>query len=324
VKLGSLRDGTSHGRLVIVSVDQSRAVKAAAARTLLAALEDWRTCEPLLRAQAGLLERGSVADSFAFDVNAMLAPIPKAPQWLDASAFRTHSELVALAWQTPNRFMDDMPLMYQGASDDLLPACGPSYLPDETHDIDLEAEVAVIVDDVPMGTSAEAALHHIQLVVLVNDVSLRAFGAREQQSGFGFLQAKPSTVFSPLAVTPDALGIYWRGGRLHRPVTARVNGVWIGSPNAGHMTFSFGELIAHAARTRRLSAGTVIGSGTVSDPDRQSGSATLLELRAVEKLNYGEPRTPFLKFGDRIEIDALGEDGRSIFGKIDHQVLRSV
>lgn len=323
MKLASLRDGTAQGRLVIVSSDQSTAVRGAAAHTLLAALQNWKTCEPLLRAQAGLLERGTVNDSFAFDVSVLLAPIPKAPQWLDASAFRTHSELVARAWGTSNRFADDVPLMYQGASDDLLPACGPSYLPDEAHDIDLEAEVAVIVDDVPMGTPAEAALEHIKLVLLANDVSLRAFGAREQHSGFGFLQAKPSTVFSPLAVTPDGLGIFWRGGRLHRPVTARINGAWIGSPNAGQMTFSFGDLIAHAARTRRLSAGTIIGSGTVSDPDRQAGSATLLELRAVEKMNHGEPQTPFLKFGDRIEIDVLDEDGRSMFGKIDHQVLRS-
>lgn len=323
MKLASLRDDTPHGRLAIVSIDQSRAVWAAAERTLLAALQDWRRCEPLLRAQAAVLEEDTTNDAFIFDVNALLAPIPKAPQWLDASAFRTHSELVAQAWRTPNRFTDDAPLMYQGASDDLLPACGPSWLPDEAHDIDLEAEVAVIVDDVPMGTSAEAALQHIQLVMLVNDVSLRAFGAREQQSGFGFIQAKPSTVFSPVAVTPDALGNYWRGGRLYRPVTACVNGAWIGSPNARHMTFSFGDLIAHAAKTRRLSAGTIIGSGTVSDPDRQTGSVTLLELRAVETLNYGEPKTPFLKFGDRVEIDVLHDDGHSIFGKIDHQMLRS-
>jgi fumarylacetoacetate (FAA) hydrolase len=323
MKLASLRDGTAQGRLVIVSADQSTAVRGTAARTLLAALQDWKTCERLLRAQAGLLENGTVNDSFVFDARAVLAPIPQAPQWLDASAFRTHSELVAQAWAAPNRFTDDTPLMYQGASDDLLPASGPSCLPDEAHDIDLEAEVAVIVDEVPMGTSAEAALEHIKLVLLANDVSLRAFGAREQHSGFGFLQAKPSSVFSPLAVTPEELGIYWRGGRLHRPVTARVNGAWIGSPNAGHMTFSFGDLIAHAARTRRLSAGTIIGSGTVSDPDRQAGSVTLLELRAVEKMNHGEPRTPFLKFGDRVEIDVLDEDGRSMFGKIDHQVLRS-
>jgi fumarylacetoacetate (FAA) hydrolase len=323
MKLASLRDGTPQGRLIIVSADQSRAVRGATAHTLLAALQNWKACEPLLRAQAGLLESGTVNDSFVFDARAVLAPISQAPQWLDASAFRTHSELVAQAWAAPNRFMDDMPLMYQGASDDLLPACGPSYLPDEAHEIDLEAEVAIIVDDVPLGTPAEAALEHIKLVLLANDVSLRAFGAREQHSGFGFLQAKPSTVFSPLAVTPDELGVYWRGGRLHQPVTARVNGTWIGSPNAGHMTFSFGDLIAHAAKTRRLSAGTIIGSGTVSDPDRQAGSATLVELRAVEKMTYGEPRTPFLRFGDRIEIDVLDQHGRSMFSKIDHQVLRS-
>jgi fumarylacetoacetate (FAA) hydrolase len=174
-----------------------------------------------------------------------------------------------------------------------------------------------------MGTSAGAAIEHIKLVMLADDVSLRAFGPREQQSGFGFLQAKPSTVFSPLAATTDELGKFWRQGRLHRPVMVRINGASIGSPNAGHMAFSFGDLIAHAAKTRRLSAGTIIGSGTVSDPDRSAGSATLVELRAVEKLKAGEPKTPFLKFRDRIEIDMLDDDGHSIFGRIDHQVLRS-
>ena len=174
-----------------------------------------------------------------------------------------------------------------------------------------------------MGTNAAAALDRIRLVMLVNDVSLRAFGPREQQSGFGFVQAKPSTIFSPMAVTPDELGDLWQRGRLCTAVTARVNGAWIGAPDASHMTFSFGELIAHAAKTRRLSAGTIIGSGTVSDPDRRKGSATLVELRAVEKLEYGEPRTPFLKFGDRVEIDALDSQGRSLFGRIDHAIARS-
>jgi fumarylacetoacetate (FAA) hydrolase len=175
-----------------------------------------------------------------------------------------------------------------------------------------------------MGVGAIAALEHIKLIMLANDVSLRAYGPREMQSGFGFLQAKPSTVFSPLAVTPDQLGLAWQSGRVHRPVTVRVNGRWVGSPNAAHMTFSFGELIAHAARTRRLSAGTIVGSGTVSDPDRAAGSATIVELQAVEKLEYGDVRTPFLKFGDRVEIEMLDESGMSIFGRIDHRVLKSV
>ncbi len=323
MKLATLSDGSRDGRLAIVSTDHSRAVAARAASTLLQALEDWKECEPALRAQALALQADSLDAAFPFRPEQVLAPLPRAPQWLDASAFRTHSELVAAAWGTPNRFDDRIPLMYQGASDDFLPAHGPSCLPDESHDIDFEAEVAVIVDEVAMGTSAAAALEHVRLVMLANDVSLRAFGPREQQSGFGFLQAKPSTLFSPLAVTPDELGTLWQRGRLCTAITARVNGTWIGAPDASHMTFSFGELIAHAARTRRLSAGTIIGSGTVSDPDRRKGSATLVELRAVERLVHGEPRTPFLKFGDRVEIEALDGEGRSLFGRIDHAVVRS-
>jgi fumarylacetoacetate (FAA) hydrolase len=324
VKFASLRDGSQGGRLLIVSADQSRAVEASAARTLLSALENWAVCEPVLRSQAARLEANSLYNARPFDPSSVLAPLPRAPQWLDASAFRTHSELVSQAWGTPVRFHDHVPLMYQGASDDMLPAHGPSYLPDEADDIDLEAEVAVVVDDVPMGVGATAAIEHIKLVMLANDVSLRAYGPREMLSGFGFLQAKPSTVFSPLAVTPDDLGRAWQCGRVHRPVTVHVNGRWIGSPNAAHMTFSFGELIAHAARTRRLSAGTIVGSGTVSDSDRAAGSATIVELQAVEKLEYGDVRTPFLKFGDRVEIEMLDESGMTVFGRIDHRILKSV
>jgi fumarylacetoacetate (FAA) hydrolase len=324
VRFASLRDGSPGGRLLLVSSDQSRAVEASAARTLLSALENWAVCEPVLRSQAALLEANSLHNARPFDPISVLAPLPRAPQWLDASAFRTHSELVSQAWGTPIRFDDRVPLMYQGASDDMLPAHGPSYLPDEADNIDLEAEVAVVVDDVPMGVGAIAALEHIRLVMLANDVSLRAYGRREMLSGYGFLQAKPSTVFSPLAVTPDELGHAWQRGRVHRPVTVHVNGRWVGSPNAAHMSFSFGDLIAHAARTRSLSAGTIIGSGTVSDPDHTAGSATLVELQAVEKFEYGDVRTPFLKFGDRVEIEMLDESGMTVFGRIDHRVLKSV
>lgn len=324
MKLATLNKDGQDGRLLIVSPDLTTAVEADAAHTLLAALGSWSLVGPLLRTQAALLATGMAREAFSFDPARILAPLPRAPQWLDASAFRTHSELVAAAWQTANRWNDQAPLMYQGASDDLLPAQGPSYLPDETHDIDFEGEVAVVVDDVPMGVTADAALGHIQLVMIANDVSLRAFGSREQEAGFGFLQAKPSTVFSPVAVTPDELGSAWQGGRLHRPVNVRVNGDWVGSPNATHMSFNFGQLIAHAARSRRLRAGTIVGSGTVSDPDRATGSATLVEVRAIEKALHGAPRTPFLKFGDRVEIEVLDDQGRTIFGAINHQVLRQI
>ena len=321
MRVATLQDGRREGRLIIVTADRSRAVKATAAFTLLEALDSWSTCEPILRAQAIDLVAG-LATSFNFNSESVLAPLPRAPQWLDASAFRSHVDIVSRAWQVPSRFSEQYPLMYQGASDDLLPAQGPIYLPDESQEIDLEAEVAVIVDEVPMGISADAALDHIKLIMLANDVSLRAFGPREMQTGFGFLQAKPSTVFSPLAVTPDELGDNWRGGRLHRPVSAYVNGDWIGSPDAAEMHFSFGDLIAHAAKTRRLSAGTIIGSGTVSNFASNVGSTTLVEKRAIEQLQCGAVRTSYLKFGDRVEIDALGEDGASIFGRIDHQILQ--
>jgi fumarylacetoacetate (FAA) hydrolase len=320
--LATLDDGTRDGRLVIVSEDHVSAVKAACANSLLEALENWKECEPLLRRQAATVA-SNTDGRFAFDPHAASAPLPRAPQWLDASAYRTHSELVAQAWQIPNPFNDSIPLMYQGASDDFRPAHGPSYLPDESHEIDLEAEIAVIVDDVPLGVSSEAALRHIKLVMLANDVSLRAFGPAEFKAGFGFIQAKPSTVFSPWAVTPDALGVNWAGGRFHGPVSVHVSGAWIGSPNARHMAFSFGDLIAHAAKTRRLRAGTIVGSGTIADPDRNAGSATLAEVRAVEKINYGDPRTPFLKFGDRVSIEALDATEKTIFGRIDHPILRS-
>lgn len=322
MKLATLNKDGQDGRLLVVSQDLTIAVEARAAATLLAALGSWSSIGPLLQAEAEQLAAGTAQGAFPFDPGNVLAPLPRAPQWLDASAFRTHSELVAVAWQTANRWNDEAPLMYQGASDDLLPAHGPSYLPDEADDIDFEGEVAVVVDDVPMGVTADAALSHIQLLMIANDVSLRAFGSREQEAGFGFLQAKPSTVFSPLAVTPDELGTTWQGGRLHRPVNVRVNGAWVGSPNATHMTFDFGQLIAHAARSRRLRAGTIVGSGTVSDPDRSTGSATLVEVRAIEKTLHGAPRTPFLKFGDRVEIEVLDDQGRTIFGAINHQVLR--
>ena len=323
MRVATLDDGTREGRLIVVTADQTRAVNASIAFTLLEALESWKTCESILRSQAAAVEFDPQA-SFALDYEAVLAPLPRAPQWLDGSAFRTHSDLVSQAWQVASPFLDSTPLMYQGASDDFIPARGPCYLPDEADEIDLEAEVAVIVDDVPMGVSSDAALEHIKLVMLANDVSLRAFGPREMRTGFGFLQAKPSTVFSPLAVTPDELGARWQRGRFHHPITARVNGRWIGSPNAAHMFFTFGDLIAHAARTRRLRAGTIIGSGTVSDPDRGTGSTTIVEVRAVEKLQRGEPQTPYLKFGDRVEIEAVDEKGLSIFGRIDHTILRKL
>lgn len=323
MKLASIANDCRDGRLAIVSADLTRMVLADAAPSLLEAMDHWSAVLPLLSRQAQRLADGSEVRATAFDPQSVCAPLPRSPQWLDASAFRTHSELVAAAWSNRNRWSDDRPLMYQGASDDFRPWNGPSYLPDEAHDMDLEAEIAVVVDDVPMGVGPQDALQHIKLVTLVDDVSLRAFGAPEQDAGFGFIRAKPSTVFAPVVVTPDELGSHWQGGRLHLPVEVQVNGKRIGAPDARHMSFHFGQLIAHAATTRKLSAGTIIGSGTVSDPDRQAGSATLLEVRAIEQIAHGAPRTPFLRFGDRVMIEVREPSGRSPFGAIDHPVLKA-
>lgn len=323
MKLASLINGEKDGRLIIVSRDLNRAVKADAAMTLLEAIELWdKVADPLAK-QAQHLENGNANGAFAFDKNATQAPLARAPQWLDASAFKTHSELVAKAWNNKNRWSDTTPLMYQGASDDFLPSYGPSYLPSEAHDMDFEGEVVVVVDTVPMGVSPEHALSHIKLVGIANDVSLRAFGAMEQEAGFGFLRAKPSTIFSPVFVTLDELNGDWRGGRFHGALTAHVNNRWVGSPRAEYMSFNFGQLIAHAATSRKLAAGTILGSGTVSDPLDDTGSATILEVRAVEQLKYGECRTPFLKFGDTVKIDVTDQNQNSIFGAIEHQVLKS-
>jgi fumarylacetoacetate (FAA) hydrolase len=322
MKLASLINGGKDGRLIIVSRDLTRAVKADAATTLLCAIDLWDQVADSLAAQAEALENGNAEGAFVFDTKTTQAPLARAPQWLDASAFKTHSELVAKAWNNQNRWCDTTPLMYQGASDDFLPSYGPSYLPSAAHDMDFEGEVVVVVDTVPMGISPELALSHIKLVGIANDVSLRSFGAMEQEAGFGFLRAKPSTIFSPVFVTLDELDGNWRNGKLHGALTVHVNNRWIGSPRTEYMHFSFGQLIAHAATSRKLSAGTILGSGTVSDPLDDTGSATLLEVRAVEQLKYGECRTPFLKFGDIVKIEVTDQERNSIFGVIEHQVLK--
>ena len=322
MKLASLINGEKDGRLIVVSRDLTRAVKADAATTLLSAIELWDKVADALAAQAQKLENGNAEGAFGFDKKDTQAPLARAPQWLDASAFKTHSDLVAKAWNNKNRWSDTTPLMYQGASDDLLPSYGPSYLPSESHDMDFEGEVVVVVDTVPMGISAEHALSHIKLVGIANDVSLRAFGAAEQEAGFGFLRAKPSTIFSPVFVTLDELNDNWRDGKLHGALSVHVNDRWVGSPRTEYMNFSFGQLIAHAATSRKLSAGTILGSGTVSDPLDDTGSASLLEVRAVEQLKHGECRTPFLQFGDTVKIDVTDQDQHSIFGVIEHQVLK--
>jgi fumarylacetoacetate (FAA) hydrolase len=326
MKLASLKTDHRDGQLIIVD----RALKRYAAvpeiaATLQSALDDWQEVEPKLRAAAAALESGSVANTSPFDARACAAPLPRAYQWLDGSAYLFHVELVrrARGAEMPASFHTD-PLMYQGGSDALLGACDAAAFPSAEHGIDLEAEVAVITDDVPLGVSAEQAASHVKLIVLVNDWSLRNLVPGELAKGFGFLQSKPATALSPIAATPDELGNAWRAGKVHLPLLSHINGELLGRPNAGvDMSFSFYELLAHAARTRRLGAGTILGSGTVANRDPARGPSCLAERRMLEVLEYGSARTPFLNFGDRVRIEMLAENGASIFGALEQEVVRA-
>jgi fumarylacetoacetate (FAA) hydrolase len=324
VKLASLAGGRD-GRLAVVSRDLRRAAIASAiAPTLQAALDEWARKKPALEELAGELEAGR-AKSIAFDPADALAPLPRAFHWVDGSAYVNHVELVrrARGATMPDSFWTD-PLVYQGGSDDFLPPMADAPFASEDWGIDLEGEVAVITDDVPMGTNAQQARSHIQLVMLVNDWSLRNLIPKELEKGFGFYQSKPATSFSPVAVTPDELGEAWREARVHLPLVVEVNGGPFGRPNAGvDMTFDFGQLIAHAAKTRRLGAGSIVGSGTVSNRDRAAGSTCLAERRMLEALDHGRPMTSFLSFGDRVRIEMLDAGGRSIFGAIDQRVVKA-
>ena len=325
MKLATLRQGGRDGTLAVVDNALERCIRPRGiAPTMQAALDDWAMTEPLLRGLASRLELGETVDAEPFDQAACAAPLPRAYQFADGSAFLSHMELVrrARGAEMPASFRFD-PLIYQGLS---VPFLGPRddiALADADWGIDLEAEIAVVLDDVPMGVTQAEAIEHIKLVMLCNDVSLRNLVPEEVAKGFGFYQSKPASAFSPVAVTPDALGEAWDGARLHRPLVSRVNGREIGRPNAGtDMTFGFPELIAHAARTRRLGAGTIIGSGTVSNKDRRTGSSCLAEVRAIETIEHGAPKTPFLQFGDEVRIEMMAATGASIFGAIEQRVVR--
>lgn len=321
MKLASLKRARD-GELIVVSDDLRRYIRVGdIAGTMQQALDDWSHCDPLLRERADALNRDAdIGEAF---VPLMCAsPLPRAYHWADGSAYVNHVELVRKARnaQMPESFWYD-PLIYQGGSDTFLGPSDPIPLENEEWGLDFEAEVAIVVDDVPMGISAEAAEQHIKLVMLVNDISLRNLIPGELAKGFGFYQSKPSSAFSPVAVTPDGLGEVWRGGRLHLPLRASLNGQLIGEPNAGiDMTFNFPELVAHAAKTRPLCAGTIIGSGTVSNRDRSSGSCCLAEVRMLETLAEGKARTPFMRIGDRVVIEMEDGEGRSLFGAIDQMV----
>lgn len=323
MKLATLNNGKRDGALVVVSRDLSRAVRVPhLAATLQAALDEWAELAPKLTAVYQQLNDGACADAFPFDETACLSPLPRAYQWADGSAYVNHVELVrkARGAEMPESFWHD-PLMYQGGSDSFLPPRGTIPMGSEEWGIDFESEIAVITDDVPMGTSPQAAAGHIKLLMLVNDVSLRNLIPGELAKGFGFFQSKPSSSFSPLAITPDELGDDWRDGKVHLPLETHLNGALFGAPDAGvDMTFNFYELIAHAAKTRPLGAGCIIGSGTVSNYDRSRGSSCLAELRMLEIIESGQATTPFLRFGDTVSIAMQDRNGMSLFGTILHRV----
>jgi fumarylacetoacetate (FAA) hydrolase len=344
MKLATLRDGSRDGRLVVVSGDLSKAVAAdtvvAGLRTLQQLVDDWPSTQPKVAQIYGQLNKSVDAGqpapfaTFNFQASDCAAPLPRAYQWADGSAYVNHVELVrrARGAEMPASFWTE-PLMYQGGSDAFLGPRDPIEVADEAWGIDLEGEVAVITGDVPMGVAADDAGLHVQLLMLVNDVSLRNLIPAELAKGFGFFHGKPSTAFSPVAVTPDELGDAWREGKVHLPLLAAINGKALGRPNAGvDMTFSFPRLIAHAAKTRRLAAGSIIGSGTVSNKEASGpakpvelggvGYTCLAEVRTVETILEGKPRTPFLKFGDRVRLEMLDEAGRSIFGAIEQEVVK--
>ena len=324
MKLATYRNGTPDGCLMIVSRDQTRALDGSAlAPNLLQALQQWERIAPQLQRLSEALNAGDARGVVAFEPERCMAPLPRSYQWCDASAFLNHGRLMERAFNTaPIPDFDTIPVMYQGASDDFLGPLDPVPMPDEELGIDFEGEFGVVVDSVTMGVSPEAALDRIRLLVQVNDWSLRALGPREMKSGFGFLQAKPSTSFAPLAITPDELGPHWRDGRVHLDLEVEWNGEPFGRPNGREMNFGFGELIAHAARTRRLSAGAIIGSGTVSNADRAAGSACIAERRVIEIIDHGKARTGFMRFGDRVRMRALASNGDSPFGTIDQRVVR--
>jgi fumarylacetoacetate (FAA) hydrolase len=325
MKLATLKDGTRDGTLLVVSRDLKHAIKADdIAPTLQAALDDWNYVSPQLTDRYDALNRARGGRAFDFDPKQCAAPLPRAYQWADGSAYANHIELLrqARGADTPSASRSD-PLMYQGGSDAFLGPCDDIMLECEDWGMDLEAEIAVITGDVPMGVTLKKAGDHIRLLLLANDVSLRSLAPAELAKGFGFFQSKPSSAFSPVAVTPEELGPAWDGGKVNLPLLVQVNGEVLGHPNAGaDMTFEFPQLIAHAARTRPLAAGAIIGSGTVSNADRNAGSACIAEKRALETIAAGAPSTPFLKFGDRVRIEMLDAEGGSLFGAIEQQVAK--
>ena len=323
MKLATLKDGSRDGLLAVVSRDLASAHFATGiATTLQQVLDDWNFISPQLEDLYATLNGGKARHAFAFEPRHCMAPLPRAHQWLDGSAYLNHVELVRKARRAtvPDSFYVD-PLMYQGGSDDFLGPCDDAVFASAEWGIDFESEVAVVTGDVALGTAPDTALDSVRLLMLVNDWSLRNLIPGELAKGFGFVQSKPATAFSPVAVTLDEVGAAWQGGRLHLPLESRWNGQRVGLCDAGpEMTFHFGQLIAHVAKTRRLRAGSIVGSGTVSNQDWTHGYACVAEKRAIETIEYGEPKTAFMQFGDRIEIEMRDGRGLNVFGTIDQRV----
>jgi fumarylacetoacetate (FAA) hydrolase len=323
MKLATYKDGSRDGQLVVVSRDLSLAHYASGIATRLQqVLDDWNFLSPQLEELSQTLNHGKARHAFAFDPKLCMAPLPRAYQWADGSAFINHVELVRKARnaEVPASFYTD-PLMYQGGSDDFIGPRDDIVCVSTDFGIDFEAEVAVITDDVPMGTAPDAALEGIRLLMLANDVSLRNLIPAELGKGFGFLQSKPATAFSPVAVTPDELGAAWQHGRLNLNLESVWNGKRVGLCDAGpEMTFHFGQLIAHICKTRNVRAGSIIGSGTVSNKDWSRGYSCIAEKRCIETIETGTQKTEFMQFGDTIRIDMKGPEGSSIFGAIEQRV----
>ena len=323
MKLASLKSGGRDGTLIIVSRDLARAVAVPQISTTLQnALDKWEATEPLLRKVASDLEASTVDGEFSFNAEDCSSPLPRAYHWVDGSAYVNHVELVrkARGAELPDSFWHD-PLVYQGGSDDFIGPQDDIVVPSEEFGIDMESETAVVTADVPMSTKAADAGQYIRLLMIVNDVSLRNLIPGELAKGFGFYQSKPSTAFSPVAVTPDELGDSYQDGVFKLPLRTELNGEHFGAPDCDvDMTFNFHQLIEHVTKTRRLGAGAIIGSGTVSNYDRSKGSSCLAEKRMLETVENGKPETPFMKFGDRVKVEMLDQEGKNIFGSIDQKV----
>ncbi len=324
MKLATLKEGGRDGTLIVVNRDMTRAVEAKdIAASLQAALDDWDHTAPRLNALYDELNAGQVEDAFDLDLQALAAPLPRCYQFLDGSAYLPHVERVrkARGAEVPESFFTD-PLMYQAVSDGFMGPLDDIAMGSTEWGIDFESEIGVITDDVPMGASPEECARHIQLVTILNDVSLRNLIPGELAKGFGFLQSKPRSSLAPVVVTPDELGDAWKDEKLHLPLVTHYNGKLFGEPEAGEdMQFSFAELLAHAAKSRPLAAGTLLGSGTIANQDTSKGASCLAEKRMLEIIANGKPETPFMQFGDKVRIEMKTRDGESLFGAIEQEVV---